>query len=180
MKIGCFRAGVFFKSFPQGSSSWILFPTGSCLAARDFVSCCRIRFLVPPMSKKTFKCLQCGELCLRDPRSKTQRYCPKTECKRASKDQSQQRWASRPENREYFKGGGEYRAGPAVAKRQPRLLEKNEEASEYLRSSRLTDLFYHRVFKPAKSSDVRTGARKNREESLRQHLLSTIALGSSC
>jgi len=43
-------------------------------------------------------------LCLRDPRSKAQRYCSKTECKRASKAQSQQRWASRPENREYFKG----------------------------------------------------------------------------
>ena len=51
-----------------------------------------------------FKCLKCGELGLRDPRSKTQRYCCKAECKRASKAQSQQRWASRPENRDYFKG----------------------------------------------------------------------------
>lgn len=61
-------------------------------------------FLFPPCRKKTFKCLQCGELCLRDPRSKTQRYCCKADCKSASKAQSQQRWASRPENREYFKG----------------------------------------------------------------------------
>lgn len=40
-----------------------------------------------------------------DPRNRHhQQYCSKPECRRASKQASQKRWASKPENRDYFRG----------------------------------------------------------------------------
>jgi len=56
-------------------------------------------------SKTTFKCLHCNEQHCCDPRNRgRQRYCPKPECRRASKAQSQRQWLSRPENENYFRG----------------------------------------------------------------------------
>jgi len=57
-------------------------------------------------SKTTPKCLHCKEEYHRDPRNGgRQRYCAKPECQRASKAASQLKWLSRPENRDYFRGG---------------------------------------------------------------------------
>jgi hypothetical protein len=51
------------------------------------------------------KCLQCGEFYLPDVRNRRrQRFCVKPECRRASKRESQQRWRSKPENKNHFKG----------------------------------------------------------------------------
>lgn len=58
--------------------------------------------------KKRFrkrKCLCCEELYLPDPRTRDrQKFCNKPQCKRASKAQSQRRWLSKPENKNYFFG----------------------------------------------------------------------------
>ena len=58
------------------------------------------------MSSKTkFKCLHCNEKQRREPRSRgSQRYCSKPDCRLASKAASQRKWASRPENQNYFRG----------------------------------------------------------------------------
>jgi len=56
-------------------------------------------------SKTTFKCLQCREQHICDPRNRgRQCYCGKPECQRASKAASQRRWAGKPENENYFHG----------------------------------------------------------------------------
>lgn len=56
-------------------------------------------------SRSTFKCLHCNEIHSCDPRNRgRQRYCPKPECRRASKAQSQRQWLGRPENENYFRG----------------------------------------------------------------------------
>ncbi len=54
---------------------------------------------------KRKKCCNCKELFIPDPRStKRQKYCRKTECRKASKTASQQRWLAKPENQGYFSG----------------------------------------------------------------------------
>jgi hypothetical protein len=56
-------------------------------------------------SIKKKKCKHCRELFLPDPRNaKRQKYCSKPDCRKASKKDSQQRWLSKPENREHFCG----------------------------------------------------------------------------
>jgi len=51
------------------------------------------------------KCRHCGELFRPDPRNlRHQRYCSSSPCRRASKAESQCRWRSKPENRDYFAG----------------------------------------------------------------------------
>lgn len=56
-------------------------------------------------SKTKFKCLNCSEMHNAEPRSRgCQRYCPKPECRRASKASSQRQWTSKPENENYFSG----------------------------------------------------------------------------
>ncbi len=51
------------------------------------------------------KCCHCRELFHPDPRNaKRQEYCRKSECRKASKAASQQRWLQKPENRDYFRG----------------------------------------------------------------------------
>ena len=55
--------------------------------------------------RTTFKCLHCNEEQRPDYRSRgRQCYCPKSECRRASKAASQRRWAGRAENADYFSG----------------------------------------------------------------------------
>jgi len=58
------------------------------------------------MAKKhRFKCLNCREVHVCDARNRgRQRYCGKPECRKASKAESQRRWACREENKNYFRG----------------------------------------------------------------------------
>ena len=54
---------------------------------------------------KRIKCLNCHELFVPDARNaKRQKYCRKPDCRKASKQASQRRWLSKPENRDYFRG----------------------------------------------------------------------------
>jgi hypothetical protein len=51
------------------------------------------------------KCLSCGQYFDPDPRvGARQQYCSVSACRRVSKAQSQQRWRSKPENLDYFRG----------------------------------------------------------------------------
>ena len=51
------------------------------------------------------KCLHCKSLFLPEARNRgRQKYCSAPGCQRASKQASQQCWASKPENRDYFRG----------------------------------------------------------------------------
>lgn len=58
------------------------------------------------MSSKNQKtCCNCNELFQPTRRSrKRQLYCQKPECRKASNRHSQQKWLSKPENRDYFRG----------------------------------------------------------------------------
>jgi hypothetical protein len=54
---------------------------------------------------KVSKCLHCNEDFYPDPRNAgRQKYCSKDECRKASKQASQQRWLQKPENRNHFCG----------------------------------------------------------------------------
>jgi hypothetical protein len=56
-------------------------------------------------SKRMNKCRICGDLFAVEPRNRQrQKYCAKRECKVAGKASRQRRWASKPENRDYFCG----------------------------------------------------------------------------
>jgi hypothetical protein len=51
------------------------------------------------------KCLSCGQYFDPDPRvGVRQQYCSASACQRVSKAQSQQRWRSKPQNLDYFRG----------------------------------------------------------------------------
>lgn len=51
------------------------------------------------------RCRHCGKYFVPDCRNvKRQRYCRRTECRKASKRESQRRWLEKPENRNYFRG----------------------------------------------------------------------------
>jgi hypothetical protein len=51
------------------------------------------------------KCPNCGLFFPPDPRNvKRQRFCPKPECRKASKAASQKRWLEKEENKDYFQG----------------------------------------------------------------------------
>ncbi len=73
------------------------------------------------------KCKHCGQWFHPDYRNvDRQKYCPKDECQKASKAASQERWLSKPKNRDYFKGEENVRrvqlwraAHPGYAKRKP-------------------------------------------------------------
>ena len=56
-------------------------------------------------AKTKYKCLHCNELHLADYRNRgRQCYCPKPDCRRASKARSQARWLSKPDNKDHFRG----------------------------------------------------------------------------
>jgi hypothetical protein len=66
------------------------------------------------------KCLCCKQLFIPDRRSRgRQRFCSKRECKKASKKESQQRWARKPENRDYWRGPEQVARVQAWRKQQP-------------------------------------------------------------
>lgn len=51
------------------------------------------------------KCRNCRTLFIPDPRNhKSQLFCTEPECRKASKKASQEKWLSKPENQDYFKG----------------------------------------------------------------------------
>jgi hypothetical protein len=74
------------------------------------------------------KCLHCKKLFVPDYRNRgRQKYCPSAECQSVSKQQSQERWLSKPENQDYFRGPENVKrvqqwreAHPGYAKRQAR------------------------------------------------------------
>ena len=50
------------------------------------------------------RCKHCRKLFPPDPRNaKRQKYCRESDCRKASKKDSQQRWLNKPENRDYFR-----------------------------------------------------------------------------
>src|SRR6266481_2160135 len=56
-------------------------------------------------SPSSCKCLHCREFFIPCPNSRhTQRYCPKAECRKASKITAQAKWLNKPQNRCYFRG----------------------------------------------------------------------------
>lgn len=58
---------------------------------------------MPRPSAKS-KCLHCNQLFLCDYRNRgRQHFCHAADCQRASKQASQRRWLSKPENRDYFR-----------------------------------------------------------------------------
>jgi hypothetical protein len=65
-------------------------------------------------------CLCCKHLFIPDRRSRgRQRFCSKGECRKASKKESQRRWASKPENRDYWRGPEQVGRVQAWRKNQP-------------------------------------------------------------
>ena len=74
------------------------------------------------------KCLHCQKLFVPDYRNRErQKYCSIPECQQASKRAKQQRWLSKPENRDHFRGAENVqrvrewrRAHPGYWKRSPR------------------------------------------------------------
>ena len=68
---------------------------------------------------KRKKCRNCNKLFRPDPRNATrQKYCPKAQCRKASKAASQQRWLQKPENQDHF-------CGPANVLRVQQWRETN-------------------------------------------------------
>jgi hypothetical protein len=56
----------------------------------------------PPQARR--KCLNCKELFLPDYRNaQRQCYCPKADCRKARKRESQRAWLAKPENQNYFR-----------------------------------------------------------------------------
>lgn len=54
---------------------------------------------------KRKRCRNCRRLFIPDPRNRNrQKYCGKTECRKASKSASQKKWFNKPENKDYFRG----------------------------------------------------------------------------
>jgi hypothetical protein len=54
---------------------------------------------------KKKRCKHCKKLFIPDPRNTNrQNYCSEPQCRLASKKNSQRRWLSKPENRQYFRG----------------------------------------------------------------------------
>src|SRR5580704_6040810 len=56
-------------------------------------------------SPSSCKWLHCREFFIPCPNSRhTQRYCAKSECRKASKAAAQAKWLNKPQNRSYFRG----------------------------------------------------------------------------
>jgi hypothetical protein len=56
-------------------------------------------------SPSSCKCLHCRGFFIPCPNSRhTQRYCAKSECRKASKAAAQAKWLNKPQNRSYFRG----------------------------------------------------------------------------
>ena len=105
---------------------------------------------------KRKKCRNCKDLFIPDPRNaKRQNYCRKPECRKASKEASQKRWLTKPENQGYFCGPknvkrvqlwrednpGYWRGKPKVKKDalqdplNPQPIENNSDNAEFARDA---------------------------------------------
>jgi hypothetical protein len=89
-------------------------------------------------------CLCCKQLFIPDPRSRgRQRFCSKRDCRKASKKESQQRWASKPENKDYWRGPEQVARVQAWRKNQPeywRRAAKKIALQEKIPASPLQDV----------------------------------------
>ena len=71
------------------------------------------------------KCFHCKTRFRPDHRNRDrQRYCSETECQKASKVASQNRWRSKPENQDYFKGEDHVRRVKEWRKEHPGYWRK--------------------------------------------------------
>ena len=81
--------------------------------------------------KKTRKCLNCSEMFIPDYRNvKTQAYCRKPECRKASKTASQKKWSEKAENKDYFKDPVHVARVQEWRKKHPKGSSKKETKSK--------------------------------------------------
>ncbi|VEN74123.1 conserved hypothetical protein [Candidatus Desulfarcum epimagneticum] len=79
---------------------------------------------------KKKKCRHCKRLFSSDPRNlKRQKYCPRPECRKASKAKSQKRWLEKPENRHYFRGPEHVRRVQEWRKKNPGYWKRKKPPS---------------------------------------------------
>jgi len=98
---------------------------------------------------KKRKCLHCKRLFTPDAKNhRTQRYCRKEECRKASKAASQKKWLSKEENKNYFRGRTNVErvqrwreANPGYRKRisrkKPEIRKKGKDALQELFDSKI-------------------------------------------
>lgn len=79
--------------------------------------------------KFEYKCLHCNEVGLCDYRNRgRQKYCSKPDCRRVSKDASQQQWLKSPENKNYFRGAENTKRVQVWRKAHPGYWRKKKPA----------------------------------------------------
>ncbi len=72
------------------------------------------------------KCRHCQELFRPDPRNQAkQKYCSKSDCRKASKTASQRKWQAKPENKTYFHGPENVQRVQEWRKRNPGYWRKS-------------------------------------------------------
>jgi hypothetical protein len=75
------------------------------------------------------RCKHCRKLFPPDPRNaKRQKYCRESDCRKASKKDSQQRWLNKPENRDYFRCPENVTRVQQWRKANPGYSKKNQNA----------------------------------------------------
>jgi hypothetical protein len=97
--------------------------------------------LMKPEARRC-KCLHCKMLFVRDYRNRgRQKYCSIPECQRVSKRARQQRWLSKPENRDHFRGAENVQRVQEWRKAHPgsRVLEAGE--SVFFNLGKLLDTY---------------------------------------
>jgi hypothetical protein len=100
-------------------------PSGLRTSKRAFKAC---GFNLMKPEARPCKCLHCKMLFMPDYRNRgRQKYCSAPECQQVSKRARQQRWLSKPENRDHFRGSENVqrvqqwrKANPGYWKRSPR------------------------------------------------------------
>ena len=80
--------------------------------------------------KRQRKCLNCRDMFDPDYRNvKSQAYCRKPECRKASKAASQKKWCEKPENKDYYKGPVHVQRVQEWRKKHPKGASKKETKS---------------------------------------------------
>ncbi len=75
------------------------------------------------------KCRNCKQYFTPDYRNvRHQYYCSKSECRKASKKQSQKKWLSKPQNKDYFKGKSNVLRVQQWREANPGYWRRNKEA----------------------------------------------------
>lgn len=78
---------------------------------------------------KKKRCKHCRKLFPPDPRNANrQKYCRESDCRKASKKDSQQRWLNKPENRDYFRCPENVTRVQQWRKANPGYWKKNQNA----------------------------------------------------